>query len=562
MRSLSLLLSYYRWREYRDCEAAATKGDRQYYCTMTTTGSNDNTDDDDDDDGNSNSRSIELLQDNKEALLSASDNKSSIHIKFKTKEEEEDDDDEPQQQQQQQQQGRISSSGLRIVSLLPSITEILAAIGVGDDIVGITHECDYPECVVGRVVDVDDDNENNTNSNNKNTNGAKKSGVVPVAKVVVTTSAINPRTLTQSEIHAAVVGSLAQGHSLYGLNHDALRSVQPDIIFTQSLCDVCAVSYPVVLETCAKILAGPVDAPAVVLPTTTTTTTCSRGGGGGSNSSNTGDIEQAVAGDDDGRSPAADDGIVVSNIKNNKEPPPPPLVISMEPNNLKDVLTTFHVAARALGRCEIVQRADDVVRELERGFESIRQAVAAAAHHDTVVGTQSKKKRKPTVAFMEWHCPIFSGGHWIPDMIQIAGGDYQMCQSGDRSAAWTDKDFAKLDPDIILIGPCGFSLRRAVQDTLALYQDDTTTTSSRGRWWKQLRAVQTNRVYALDGNSYYARPGPRLLQGCGIMAKCIHDDNDSASFMLSPELAPSSGYCRITPDMWCTAKQEQGVEPS
>jgi iron complex transport system substrate-binding protein len=383
---------------------------------------------------------------------------------------------------------------LRIVSLLPSITEILAFIGVGEQIVGITHECDYPEWIT------------NVNASS-NTTAAK----------VVTTSAINPRTLTQSEIHEAVVGSLAQGNSLYGLNHDVLRAVQPDIIFTQSLCDVCAVSYPVVLDTCARILAGPIIS------------TCGM--------------------NDDDDSPGNDSS------STNKKSYTEPQVISMEPNNLKDVLLTFHVAARALGP-RTVERANIVVRDLELGFETIRQAVAKK-----VAGKNNgiDKKKKPTVAFMEWHCPIFSGGHWIPDMLDIAGGDYRMCQSGDRSSPWTDDDFARLDPDIILIGPCGFSLERAVQDTLALYHDQDTP---RGAWWRQLRAVQTGRVYALDGNSYYARPGPRLLQGCGIMAKCIHDDDDDGSAeddnendFLSQELAPSSGYCRITPNTYETKNE-------
>lgn len=366
-----------------------------------------------------------------------------------------------------------ASTKLRIVSLLPSITEVLSCLGVGEEIVGITHECDYPEWVVQQS-----------------------------CTKIVTTSEINPRKMTQEEIHQRVTGSLAQGNSLYGLNHDVLRSVRPDIIFTQSLCDVCAVSYPVVLDTCARILAGPCRI--------------------SNNNSNESSVAVAGGGDN-----------------NNKNEPQ---VISMEPNNLKDVLKTFHVAAQALGP-STMERAKTVVSDLERGFETIRQQVAKKVESRST----STNKNKPTVAFLEWHAPIFSGGHWIPDMIEIAGGDYSMCQTSDRSAAWTDEDFARLDPDVILIGPCGFSLNRALDDTLALLYNNP----ERQVWWNKLKAVQTGRVYALDGNSYYARPGPRLLQGCGIMAKCIHDDDD----FLTQELAPSSGYCRITPDMYTIKKE-------
>jgi len=338
----------------------------------------------------------------------------------------------------------------RIVSLLPSITEIVASLGVANQIVGITHECDYPPEAI---------------------KGAK----------VVTTSDITPYNMTQSEIHEAVCGSLLSGQSLYGINREIICSVRPDIVFTQSLCDVCAVSYPVVLETCAKLIAGP---PIVV--------------------------------DDN------DDACQISNGELC------PDVISMEPNNLEDVIKTFHVAAKALGGLKIQNRADKVTRDIRSGIEKIRRTV--------------EEKPKPTVAFLEWHEPLFTGGHWIPDMLEIAGAKYTMCKSGERSAPMKDEDFILIDPDYILIGPCGFSLDRALEDTLAIYKKKA--------WWKELRAVKEGRVFALDGNSYYARPGPRLLQGTGIMAACIHGEEIAKE--LGEELAPSSGYQRVTLDMYNT----------
>ena len=325
---------------------------------------------------------------------------------------------------------------VRIVSLLPSITEVLSSLGVADQIVGITHECDFPPQAL---------------------QGAR----------VVTTSEIQPHKMTQTEIHKAVCGSLLNGHSLYGMNADALRSVRPDIVFTQSLCDVCAVSYPVVLDTCARVMAGP--------PAGQETELC-------------------------------------------------PKVISMEPTDLKEVLKTFHVAGKALGTEE---QASSVVTKLQQGFEKIRRA------------TENIEMR-PKVAFMEWHDPIFSGGHWIPDMVELAGGKYEMCASGSRSSPIENEEFVEMDPDVVLIGPCGFSLERALRDTIALHKQNN--------WFRNMRAVKEGRVFALDGNSYFARPGPRLLQGCGVMAACIHGEEVAKA--LGEELAPSLGYCRVTADMY------------
>ena len=384
-----------------------------------------------------------------------------------------------------------STSGLRLVSLLPSITEILCACGLSDTIVGITHECDHPPDLLRRRR----------------------------PPHVVTTSAINPRILTQAEIHTQVCGALRHGDSLYGLDGTVLRAVAPDLIFTQSLCDVCAVSYPTVLK--AVDTADDLD----------------------------------------------------------------PVVVSLEPQDLQDCLQTFHVAAKAIdeylvktGRkinddddedahTSIAQRAHDVTKRLEEGFEKIRHVVKD--YHGTAADVP---RRRPTVVFLEWHDPIFCGGHWIVDMIDLAGGHYVMpIPAKGRSVALTDAELGALDPDVILIGPCGFDLHRTLTDTRQLFynedspeENNTRNTApaaaTRTAWWHSLRAVQQGRVYALDGNAYYARPGPRLLQGTAIMAVCIHDDQENTTTtttstkkkqktmaeLLGPELVPSTGgYQRI-----------------
>ncbi|KAG7371405.1 periplasmic binding protein [Nitzschia inconspicua] len=349
--------------------------------------------------------------------------------------------DGPSTQQLQEELSGQKGNPPRIVSLLPSITEVLSSLGVADHIVGITHECDYPpEALEGATV--------------------------------VTISDISPYRMTQAEIHKQVTGSLVQGHSLYGLDAAKLKVFQPDIIFTQSLCDVCAVSYPVVTSTCAKIF------------------------GNG------------------------------------------PHIVSLEPNNLKDVLETFLVAGRAL-KCEDVSKR--VVDELQSQFDFIRITV-----NEHLCG-----RKRPLVAFLEWHRPFFTGGHWIADLMEIAGCDYRMCQSGDRSQAMSDEEFQAMDPDFILIGPCGFTVERAFEDTIQIMSPDRTDDNSKHgerSWWKTARAVKNGNVFALDGNSYFARPGPRLLQGCGLIARCVH--GAEVAKKLGEELAPSSGMKQVTLNMY------------
>lgn len=341
-----------------------------------------------------------------------------------------------------------ASEDLRVVSLLASITEILATLGIADRIVGVTHCCDYPpEALEGATV--------------------------------VTTSEVRPKELSQEEIHQRVSGALRRGDSLYALDEPALKRLQPTHVFTQSLCDICAVSAPLVKSTCARIF--PDDEPDSAL---------------------------------------------------NK-------IVSLEPQTLADVWETIRVAGRELGLSE---KAEEVIAGYLKDLEEIKGLVDAHIKDNNL-----QDQKKPKVAFLEWHDPFVSGGHWIADMMEIAGGDYTLNKSGQRSECITDQTLADYDPDIVLIGPCGFSVERATKDTLPLLNHPT-----RGAMWKELRAVQAERVYALDGNSYYARPGPRLVQGTGLMAKCLYP-----TLELPERLAPSTGMKRITLDMYTAAAEEK-----
>ena len=216
-----------------------------------------------------------------------------------------------------------------------------------------------------------------------------------------------------------------------------------------------------------------------------------------------------------------------------------PKIVSLEPNNSQDVMQTLLVAGKTLRLEERYQR---VVHDLNSQFEFIRL---------TVQTHLQDQKAKPVVAFLEWHDPFFTGGHWIADMMDIAGCKYTMCRSGGRSTVMSDDDFRKMDPDFILIGPCGFSVERAFEDTIRIMtrtSKDTLGNPQDRSWWKSMRAVKSGNVFALDGNSYYARPGPRLLQGCGIIARCVH--GEEVGKLLGEDLAPSSGMKRITSDMY------------
>jgi len=197
-----------------------------------------------------------------------------------------------------------------------------------------------------------------------------------------------------------------------------------------------------------------------------------------------------------------------------------PQIISLEPGDLGEVLQTIKIAAEAIGP-SYMPVADKLEEDLRKGFQRIRAVTDA-------------QTRRPRVVFMEWHDPIFDGGHWIPDMLEIAGGEYSMSKRGERSKAITQEQFVSFDPEYILVGPCGFDLERAKADTLKMYTH---------QWWCNMDAVKNGNVFALDANSYFARPGPRLLQGTAIMAACLHGMD--AALELGQALVPENSYEQI-----------------
>ncbi|MBP7586862.1 MAG: cobalamin-binding protein [Thermoanaerobaculia bacterium] len=277
---------------------------------------------------------------------------------------------------------------MRIVSLVPNATEILFALGAGDDVVGVSHECDYPPEARTRPI---------------LTGSALQQGMTPAA------------------VDAAVSEQLASGASLYTLDEKRLAELDPDLLFTQELCPVCAVS--------------------------------------------TAQVGDAVA-------PMARC----------------PELMSLDPTRLEDVLADIlHVGERLARSAAAEALVDNLRARLER--------VERATHG----------RPRPTVVALEWLDPPFLGGHWVPQMITIAGGrDPFGVAPGERSRRANWEEIAAADPDWIVAMPCGFDAAGAAGEVAKLSGHPV---------WEELRAVRTGRVAAVDANGCFSRPGPRLVDG-------------------------------------------------
>jgi iron complex transport system substrate-binding protein len=288
---------------------------------------------------------------------------------------------------------------VRIVSLLPSATEIVCQIGLGDALVGVTHECDHPPFVAG------------------------------LPKV---TRTLIPHDATSREIDGLVRERLQTQKALYTLDLPTLERLRPDLIVTQALCDVCAVAE------------AEVTAAACSLPTR-------------------------------------------------------PHVINLEPSSLGDVFDTLHLVARAAG---VPERAEVAVAALRRRI-------------DAIASRSTRPAERPCVVVLEWLDPPFSCGHWTPELVQLAGGDEAIGQPGkpSRTLSWDEVVAAK--PDVLFVACCGFSLERTLVDVPGL----------RARpGWAGLPAVRAERVWVTDGNAYFSRPGPRLVDSVEILAHALHPD--------------------------------------
>ena len=309
---------------------------------------------------------------------------------------------------------------MRIVSLLPSATELVWALGLTPHLVGRTHECDFPP---------------------------------EVAAVPVVTRSLVPAGATSREVDALVSRSAHEHRSLYRLDREALARLQPDLILTQELCEVCAVAYDEVLEAARAIrLHLRVDHPPV------------------------------------GALPAA----------------PDPLVISLEPMSLADVLDQLDIVGRATGTEE---RARAVKRQLQERLEAVRRRTAHLP-------------RRERVLCLEWLDPPWCAGHWVPEMVELAGGHDALGQPGRPSRRITWEDIRAYRPELILLMPCGYTAHRAAAEYRELL-----ACGALPPWWQDLPAVRQGQVFAVDANACFSRPGPRVVHGVEILAEILHPDD-------------------------------------
>jgi iron complex transport system substrate-binding protein len=278
---------------------------------------------------------------------------------------------------------------MNIVSLLPSGTEIVAALGATDALVGVSHECDYP------------------------------SSVTRLPRV---TSTSIDHSADAATIHATVRTKAVSGHSLYTVDWDLVRALAPDLIVTQALCDVCAVS-----ETECRVVAS--------------------------------------------------------------ELVPPPRLATLSASTLDGVLADIQYVADAMGHAA----AGDAL------VAASRERLAAV--HRTL---QAAGPPRPRVVVVEWTDPLFIAGHWVPEMIHRAGGRDVMGTAGARSTVVARDAIVAAEPDVVLVAPCGYDVRRAVR-------------AARDSSWPPPASV-----WAIDANALLSRPGPRLIDGVETLAAIFH----------------------------------------
>jgi len=288
---------------------------------------------------------------------------------------------------------------MRIVSLLPSATEILFALGLDAEVVGVSYDCDFPPQVSQRRVVVD--------------------------------SRIPPG-LPSLEIDRQVRQYVERGESLYTVNADALKELAPDLVVTQDLCLVCA--------------ASPDDLAAVL-----------------------------------------------ANFEKR------PRVLSLNPRNLGDVWDDIFKVARETSR---QGAAEKLLAEIEHRLHALKRQV-------------EKILARPRVAFLEWLEPFYVGGHWVPEMVALAGGEDVFGRLGAPSFRIEFQDIIAAAPDIIVVAPCGYDAEQARNEYCAMPIPPE---------WNAIPAVRNGRVYAFEANAYASRPGPRLVTGVEALAKIFHPE--------------------------------------
>ena len=288
---------------------------------------------------------------------------------------------------------------VRIVSLLPSATEIVYALDLQDELHGVTYACDYPSVVSD--------------------------------KPVVVSSRIQDAA-SSGEIDRQVKDALISEDGIYALHLDILEEARPDLVLTQALCEVCAIPPQQVHETVAKL-------------------------------------------------------------------PHVPEVLSLDPHSLADVASDVARVGNSAGVEAVAARFADSLRERAERIES------SAAKADT----------RPRVVCLEWLDPLMVGGHWVPEMVELAGGVDCFGKPGQPSFVVEWEQILEAEPDVVIAMPCGFDVKRGLSEVRAL-------TDKPG--WDELPAAKTDSLFVVDANSYFSRSGPRLFDGLEILAEILHPE--------------------------------------
>lgn len=292
---------------------------------------------------------------------------------------------------------------MRIISLLPSATEIVYELGLGDCVVGVSHDCDWPPDVL---------------------------------KKPKLSQALVHSDMPSVEIDQIVREQLHSGLSVYHIDAELLQKLEPDLILTQELCEVCAPSFDDVRQA-VKLLRGQ------------------------------------------------------------------PQIVSLEPHTLEDILDNIVTVGEVSGTED---RARKLVTQLRQRIERVR----------------AKTKRienRPKVCCIEWLEPLMVGGHWVPQMVEYAGGEDWLGEVGQPSRYANWEEIQTYNPAIIVLMPCGFSIERTRREIDLLTELDG---------WEELSAVKENRVFLVEASAYFNRPGPRIVTGLEILAEIIHPEIFSA----------------------------------
>ena len=287
----------------------------------------------------------------------------------------------------------------RIVSFLPSATELLYEFGVQDKIYGVTHECKFPADVLTKPQVID--------------------------------SVINSDKLTSKEIDTKTCQLLNEGKDIFVLNEKNLKEANPDLIISQETCEVCA-AY-------------------------------------------TNQVNKAVQ------------------ILQRK-----PKLHSMDPHNLSEIINSVTELGKIL---EKENKGKEITDLLEKRIQNIKKI---------------NNDKKPRVLAIEWIEPFFTAGHWVPEMIQIAGGINMISKIGEHSRCLDIQEIIESDPEIIIMMPCGFDTKRTITEYNNTLKENKT--------WNSLKAVKNKQVFAVDANSFFSKPSIRTIEGLEILAKIIQSD--------------------------------------